>query len=483
MDQLSQTHYHVAILPGPGMGHLIPLIEFAKRLVNDNKFHVTCIIPTIGSPTKSAKEALQGLPTAIDVVYLPPVTFDDDDDLPSPYQKAVTKPETLVFLAVTRSLSPLREVLKSLKATSNLVGLVVDDFGTDAFDIAKELDISTYIFFTSSAMMLFFSLGLPQLDERVSGEYRDMAEPVRIPGCVPIHGRDLLDPLQDRSDMAYKLMLHHAKRFALADGIILNSFVEFEEEATLALPKKPPIYPVGPLVRTGLTNPVDDGSDKYYNSLKWLDRQPGGSVLFVSFGSGGTLSYPQLNELASGLEMSEQRFLWVVRSPNDKSSNASFFSDQNGNDPSVFLPSGFVERTKTRSLVVSFWAPQAQVLAHGSTGGFLTHCGWNSILESVVHGVPLIAWPLYAEQKMNAIMLTESTKVALRPEFGENGLVGRAEIARIVKSLMESDEGKRLRDRMTYLKNAAAKALGEDGSSTKALSALASNFKRRACMS
>ncbi|PON60899.1 UDP-glucuronosyl/UDP-glucosyltransferase [Parasponia andersonii] len=290
------------------------------------------------------------------------------------------------------------------------------------------------------------SLGLPQLDERVSGEYKDTAEPVRIPGWVPIHGGDLLDPVQDRSDMAYKLMLHHAKRFALADGIILNSFVEFEEEATLALPKKLPIYPVGPLIRTGLTNPVDDG-------------QPGGSVLFVSFGSGGTLSYPQLSELASGLETSGQRFLWVVRSPNDKSSNASFFSDQNGNDPS------------------------AQVLAHGSTGGFLTHSGWNSILESVVHGVPLIAWPLYAEQKMNAIMLTESAKLALRPEFGENGLVGRTEIARIVKSLMESDEGKRLRDRMTYLKNGAAKALGEDGSSTKTLSALASNFKRRACMS
>lgn len=154
MDQSSRTHdFHVAIVPGPGMGHLIPLVEFAKRLVNDNKFHVTCVIPTIGSRTKSIKEALQDLPTSIDVVYLPPVSLDDD--LPTS-EKVKIKPETLVFLAVKRSLPLVRDVLKSIKGRSNLVGLVVDPFGTDAFDIAKELNISTYVFFTSSAMMLFF---------------------------------------------------------------------------------------------------------------------------------------------------------------------------------------------------------------------------------------------------------------------------------------------------------------------------------------
>ena len=303
-----------------------------------------------------------------------------------------------------------------------------------------------------------------------------MVEPVRIPGCVPINGRDLLDPVQDRSDMAYKLMLHHAKRLHLADGIIINSFVELEEETIQALEKEPPVHPIGPVVRTGSINSGDNGSA---TCLTWLDSQPDRSILFVSFGSGGTLSHNQLNELALGLEMSGQRFLWVVRSPDDKSSNASFFSDQNGHDPFDFLPNGFIKRTKTRGLVVPFWAPQSKVLAHRSIGGFLTHCGWNSTLESVVHGVPLIAWPLYAEQKMNAIMLTKSTKVALTPEFNENGLVGQKETAHIVKSLMEGEEGKRLRDRTTYLKNAAAKALGENGASTKALSDFASNLKTR----
>ncbi|CAL5396868.1 unnamed protein product [Camellia sinensis] len=121
--------------------------------------------------------------------------------------------------------------------------------------------------------------------------------------------------------------------------------------------------------------------------------------------------------------MSGQRFLWVVRSPNDKSANAAFFTAQSQNDPFGFLPEGFLERTKGRGLVVQSWAPQIEVLRHHSTRGFLTHCGWNSILESVVHGVPLIAWPLYAEQKMNAVMLTEGLNVALRPKSDETGLV------------------------------------------------------------
>ncbi|GAV56904.1 UDPGT domain-containing protein [Cephalotus follicularis] len=273
-------------------------------------------------------------------------------------------------------------------------------------------------------------------------------------------------------------MLHHAKRYKLAEGIMVNSFPELEAGAIKALqekePGKPPVYPIGPLVKMGSSGNTDDS-----DCLKWLDNQPHSSVLFVSFGSGGTLSSDQISELALGLEMSEQRFLWVVRSPNDKVANATFFSVESGHrDPSDFLPKGFLERTKGRGMVVPSWAPQAQVLSHGSTGGFLTHCGWNSTLESVVNGVPLIAWPLYAEQKMNAVMLTEDIKVALRPNASESGLIGRVEITRVVKALMEGEEGKMVRYRMKDLKDAATKVLSEDGSSTKALSELAHKWSR-----
>lgn len=285
-----------------------------------------------------------------------------------------------------------------------------------------------------------------------------------------------MDPVQDRSDESYKCFLHHANRYKLARGIIANSFQELEPGAIKELQKeepgnsKPPVYPVGPLVNVDCA--AQTGVDEA-ECLRWLDEQPRGSVIFVCFGSGGTLSSAQMNEIALGLEMSEQRFLWVVRSPNDEVANASFFIADSHSDPFDFLPKGFVERTKGRGFVVPSWAPQSRVLSHGSTGGFLTHCGWNSILESVVNGVPLVAWPLYAEQKMNAVLVIEDVKVALRPKVGENGLVEREEIAGVVKRLMEGEDGKKLRYRMKELKEDAAKTLGENGSSTKQISDLA----------
>ncbi|EOX95757.1 UDP-Glycosyltransferase superfamily protein [Theobroma cacao] len=461
---------HIAILPSPGMGHLIPLVEFAKRLVHQHNFTVTFVIPTDGSPSKAQKSTLDSLPSSIDSVFLPPV---DLSDLPEG-----SKIETVISLTVARSLPFIRDALKSLAARTKLVGLVVDLFGTDAFDVAREFNVSPYIFFPSTAMTLSLFLYLPKLDQMVSCEYRDLPEMVRIPGCIPIYGNQLLDPTQDRKNDSYKWLLHHTKRYRLAEGIMVNSFVDLEGGAIKALqdkePGKPPIYPVGPLVNVDSSSKADGSG-----CLKWLDGQPHGSVLYVSFGSGGTLSYNQINELALGLEMSQQRFLWVVRSPNDQVANATFFSVQSQQDPFDFLPKGFLERTKGRGLVVPSWAPQAQVLSHGSTGGFLTHCGWNSALESVVNGVPLIAWPLYAEQKMNAVMLAEDIKVALRAKPNENGLVCRDEIAKAVKGLMEGEEGKGVRNRMKDLKEAAAKVLSENGSSGKALSEVAQKWRNQ----
>ncbi|KAF3439890.1 hypothetical protein FNV43_RR18168 [Rhamnella rubrinervis] len=460
---------HIAIFPTPGMGHLIPLLEFAKRLVHNHNINVTFIIPTDGSPTKAQKSSLDALPAAIDYVFLPPVSFDDVPE--------GAKIETLMSLTVVRSLSSLRESLKSLASRTKLVSLVVDLFGTDAFDVAKEFNLSPYMFYPSTAMALSLFIYLPKLDETVSCEYRELPEPVRIPGCVPIPGKELLDPVQERQNDAYKWLLHHTKRYRLAEGVMVNSFKELEPGAISALedkePGEPPVYPVGPLVNMEPSSKVDESA-----CLKWLDEQPHGSVLFVSFGSGGTLSSEQVNELALGLEASEQRFLWVVRTPNETVANAAYFSVHSQGDPLYFLPNGFLERTKGRGLAVPSWAPQAKILSHGSTGGFLTHCGWNSTLESVVNGVPLIAWPLYAEQKMNAFMLAQDIGVALRPKAKENGIVGKEEIANVIKGLMEGEEGKRIRNQMKNLKDAASRALSEDGSSTKALSDVVTKWQK-----
>lgn len=280
---------------------------------------------------------------------------------------------------------------------------------------------------------------------------------------------DLAEPLQDKKNEAYSRVIQLAKMFGLAKGLLVNSFFELEPGAFKALEEghewcKPDIYPIGPLIRSGSEDRRGDG----FECLKWLDNHPVGSVLFVSFGSGGTLSQEQLNELAFGLEESSQRFLWVIKSPHGKS-NASYFNAQSHLDPFGFLPKGFVDRVKDRGWVVSTWAPQVEILSHSSTEGFLTHCGWNSTLESVVKGVPMIAWPLFAEQKMNAVMMTDGLGVAYRVKFDKNGLVGREEISKSVRSLIEGEDGYKMRLKMGKLKDQAAVSLSQDGSSTRSL--------------
>ncbi|XP_050120912.1 hydroquinone glucosyltransferase-like [Malus sylvestris] len=380
--------------------------------------------------------------------------------------------ETKITLTLTRSLSALRDSLKVLNESTHLFAFVVDVFGVEAFDVANEFHLSPYIFFSVNVMGLWLLFHLPHLDETTSCEYRDLPELVLLPGCVPIQGGYFLDPVQDRSNPVYKGVVHIFKKCWSAVGIMVNSFADLEPGAFKAFKEKgaglclPPVYPIGPIIKT------TDGLDAN-KCLRWLDKQPYGSVLFVSFGSGGTLSQEQLNELALGLELSGHRFIWVVKSPNETANNASYFTVKVWENPSEFLPNGFLERTKDVGLVVSSWAPQVQVLSHGLTRGFLTHCGWNSVLESIVHGVPLIAWPLYSEQRMNKVLLVDGLKVAFGVKVDEKGIVGCQGIAKYVRDIIEGDEGKLLRKKMEGYKEEAKLVWAEEGSSAKSLAEVA----------
>ncbi|KAL3743615.1 hypothetical protein ACJRO7_018826 [Eucalyptus globulus] len=450
MEQLSTTP-HIAIVPSPGISHFTAFTEFAKRLVHRHSFSITFVIPNDGSLSKAQQSLLGSLPPSIAHVLLPPVTLDD---LPA----ETTRIETIIALMLARS---LRNEVRRLQKSTRLVALVVDFFGTDAFNMAEEFSVSPFLFFPGAAMCLSLFLHLSTLDEAVSCEYRDLPELVKIPSYIPVHGRDLLEPVHDCHNDTHKWVLHHARRCRLAKGILLNSFEELEPKVIEYLQgeelSKPLVYSVGPLVNIKQSS-KSDGSE----CLKWLDEHPKCSVLYVSFGSGGTLSYDQIQELALGLEMSEHMFLWVMRTPNDIAAEAAYLARDSQNEP-------------FEGLVVSLWVPQAQVLAHSSIGGFLTHCGWNSTLESMLNGVPL-----FAEQRINACMLTQDIKVALRPSADpESGLVGRDVIPKVVKRLMRGEEGKRIRNRMKELEDAAAKVLGEDRSSTRALSELALIWKAK----
>ena len=125
--------------------------------------------------------------------------------------------------------------------------------------------------------------------------------------------------------------------------------------------------------------------------------------------------------------------MWVVKTPHDKA-NASYFGVNHSDNPIEYLPQGFLDRTKGLGFLVPSWAHPSANLSHDSVGGFLTHCRWNSTLESTVHGVPLIAWPFFAEQRLNSVLVSEDIKVALRVKPNEKGLISRDQIARHAKS-------------------------------------------------
>ncbi|KAI9070998.1 hypothetical protein K1719_024100 [Acacia pycnantha] len=463
----------IAMIPSPGFSHLLPLIELSKRLVvHHPHFHIFFFIPTLGPPSPSTLSIFESLPPQIHFTILPQVNMEDLKDQAH---------ETKIYNTVTLSLPSLRHALSSFASpTHHLVAMVVDFFSMDALDIAKELKLKSYVLFPTATTSLSLCFHFPELDEdheMVPTGFRDLSQPLKLPGCISFQGKDLPDPFLERSSDAYKTMLHACKQLRLPDGIIANSFVDLEPEVVKALQESnqnqyPLVYHMGPIIQTRSPNISESDSE----CLRWLDNQPRNSVLYVSFGSGGTLSQNQLEELALGLEMSGHKFLWVVRAPSG-SANSAYLSAQK-EDPLAYVPKGFLDRTKGQGFVVPSWAPQIEVLKHDSTGGFLTHCGWNSTLDAMVYGKPMMVWPLFAEQRMNAVMLTEQFKVAVRPKGDENnnGIVKREEVARVVKILMEGDEGKELRRRIQVFKDAAAKAVSEDGSSIRTLSNLAQEW-------
>lgn len=398
---------HVALLSSPGMGHVAPLAELARRLHEAHGFTATVL--TYASSDSAAQRAfLASLPPAVGAASLPPVPLDD-----LPAGSAI---ETLLSVEAQRSVPALTAVLTDLwsRTGNNLVAFVADLFGADTLRAARDAGVPGYLFFPSNLLMLSVMLHLPRLDAELAatvGEFRDMPEPVGLPGCVPVPGADILQPLQDRTSDACRWMVHHGERYRDAAGILVNTFDAVEPGAAAVLrrpePWRPPVYPVGPITRRATTT-ADDGDAT--GCVEWLDAQPERSVLFVSFGSGGALSAAQTRELARGLELSGARFLWVVRSPTDGGGDGnpgeSYYDGlKSTDDPLRCLPAGFVERTKATGRVVPSWAPQARVLAHRATMAMLTHYGWNSVMESVMSGVPMVACPLYAEQRENAVLL------------------------------------------------------------------------------
>ncbi|KAK4713895.1 hypothetical protein R3W88_019802 [Solanum pinnatisectum] len=212
--------------------------------------------------------------------------------------------------------------------------------------------------------------------------------------------------------------------------------------------------------------------------LDWLNKQPPKSVLYVSFGTSTSFSAEQIKELAIGLEQSKQKFIWVFRNA-DEGDPVTNKCENNRSGP-LELPEGFEERVKGVGLVVREWAPQQEILAHPSTGGFMSHCGWTSCLESIIEGVPIATWPIQFDQPKNGFLVAEVLKIGLHVREWEqrNELVTASTIQNIVSKLMASEEGDMIRKRAQELSKAVRRSTEEGGVSRMELESFVAHITR-----
>ncbi|KAL8045113.1 hypothetical protein ABFX02_08G091500 [Erythranthe guttata] len=421
--------------------HLNSMSQLAKFISKHNPTLSVIILLSCG-PEQAPLLPISAAATAVTYRRLPSAA------LPPNF---TTDPVELVFEIPRLNRQNLRKFLEDMIAAKNPVikAFIVDFFCDAAFEVTTSLKIPSYYYVSSGAFFACALLYLPTIDEAYEDDIGDLNDFIQVPGCPPLHSSDFPDGMYFRKTVTYGNFMSAAKNMQVSNGILVNSFDALE----LSNGTAPPVYLVGPLIDGELA--INGGGVEENECLRWLHSQPGKSVIFLCFGRWGFFSGQQLKEMAIGLEESGHRFLWSV----------------GGSSPELeeVLPEGFLERTKERGLVVKSWAPQKEVLSHDSVAGFVTHCGRSSILEAISFGVPMIAWPLYAEQRMNRVFMVEEMKVALPLEMAADGFVTAAELAKRVRELMESKMGRAVRDRVVEMQKSAQLAVSENGSSLVAL--------------
>nr|CAB3487401.1 unnamed protein product [Digitaria exilis] len=262
-----------------------------------------------------------------------------------------------------------------------------------------------------------------------------------VDGCVPIYNycpEELVEYLTNRA--------RSAETISSSAGILTNTcpeleghFIGFFAEQLDAIGKKLfNIGPLNPLLLDTRSSSDDQGrsdNNKRHECLDWIDKQPPASVLYVSFGSTSSLRGEQVTELAAALRESKQRFIWVLRDAD----RGNIFTENNGEDRHAKLLREFMDQTEGKGLVITGWAPQLEILAHGSTAAFLSHCGWNSTVESMCHGKPILAWPMHSDQPLNAELVCKYLEagVLVRPIEKQGEVIPAATIREAIERLMQ----------------------------------------------
>ncbi|KAA8538947.1 hypothetical protein F0562_025639 [Nyssa sinensis] len=466
---------HAVCIPYPHQSHMKASLKLAK-LLHQKGFHITFVNTEFNHKRflkSRGPDFLDGLPdfhfqTIPD--GLPPSDSDVSQDSPSLCQS----------IRSGNFLVPFRNLLAKLNdsASSNIppVTCVVSDGFLSTFTItaAEDLGIPVILFWTLSAcgFMGFYQYrallekGLAPLKDEsdLTNGYLDISIDW-IKGMKDIRLKDLptFFRITDANDTVFNLTMEAAEGSSKALAIVIHTFDALEQDVLDALSSMfPRVYSIGPLQL--LLNRISEESrlksigysiwKEEPECLQWLDSKEPESVIYVNFGSIVVMTPQQLVEFSWGLANSRHCFLWIIRPDLVAGDNA-------------ILPPEFVAETKERGLLAS-WCPQEQVLNHPSVGGFLTHSGWNSILESLSAGVPMICWPVLADQQTNCRYASKHWGIGMEIDND----VKRDEVERLVREIMDGEQGMKMKMKAREWKKMAEEATGPDGSSSMNLDKL-----------
>lgn len=469
----------LVFIPSPGVGHLVSAVETAKILIDrDERLSITVLVMKIPSDanlnayTRSVSSNSSSSSDRLRFVDLP---YDESkSNLISPH----TFLSSLIDSHKLNVKNIAAEMVESDSSTTRLAGFVVDMFCVSMIDVANEFGVPSYVYFTCGAAMLGLMFHLQALRDdhnRDITEYKESDAELAVPSFVnPVPAKVLPSVVLDKEGGS-TMFLNLARRFRETKGIIINTFLELEPYAIESLTNDdaiPTIYPVGPMLNLKGDNGENDEAKMI---LKWLDDQRLSSVVFLCFGSMGSFDEDQIKEIADALERSGHRFLWSLRRspPKGKLALPSDYSN-----PEEVLPDGFLKRTAGTGKVIG-WAPQVEVLSHPSVGGFVSHCGWNSTLESVWCGVPVATWPMYAEQQMNAFELVKELGMAVEIKMDymkdfrtESSVIVTADVIEngLRQLMMDGNgDGELVRKKVKEASEKSRMAMSEGGSSYTSL--------------
>ncbi|XP_058773236.1 UDP-glycosyltransferase 83A1 [Vicia villosa] len=424
---------HVMVVPYPVQGHAIPLMELSLYLVK-NGIKVTFV------NTKQNHDRIKNLfPCGNDLLLSEINLVWISDGLESAESVLNVMPKKV------------EELIECIHGSENekITCVLADQSIGWALEIAEKKGIACAAFCPASAAQLVLGLSIQKLiDDGVIDKDGTPLEKqvIQLSPTMPCVSTENLVWLnvgnKTTQKHIFQLMMKNINSMHITKWLICNSSHELEPAAFSLAPK---IIPIGPIFSNNQYS-IGNFRPQDQTCLKWLDEQSPNSVIYIAFGSFTTFSSIQFQELCFGLERSNRPFLWVVQ------------MDKTEPKKNVY-PKGFEERIGKRGRMVG-WSPQKKILSHSSVACFISHCGWNSTLESVGNGIPMLCWPYFADQFLNRGYVCDVWKVGMELEKDESGVIRQDEIVRKIEQVLNDED---LKGRAKELKEKVKISIGEDG--------------------